>query len=156
MKRQQAAKHDRGHRSRKNAAGVQENGTLSIGELAREYGVTLRALRFYQSKGLLTPQRNGRTRQFTLEDRQRLGLIIEAKRLRFTLTEVRQMLKAWRPGSGYLPISREQCIEQIRLLERETRELHGALHELRRIYTGLSNFGPKEHVDSAKSPAQRA
>src|SRR5664280_3540038 len=48
---------------------------ITIGELSRESGVTLRALRFYQTKGLLTPQRNGVARVFSIEDRARLALI---------------------------------------------------------------------------------
>ena len=111
---------------------------LTIGELAREAGVTLRALRFYQSKGLLTPQRNGATRLFTAEDRDRLVLILQGKRLGFTLHEIREMLAARARGDTHtLPISRKKCVEQINLLERQRREIEIALAELRRIYTGM-------------------
>src|SRR5665213_2855545 len=54
---------------------------ITIGQLSRESGVTLRALRFYQSKGLLTPQRNGVSRVFSIEDRARVALIKQGKRL---------------------------------------------------------------------------
>jgi DNA-binding transcriptional MerR regulator len=127
-----------------------ESDTVSIGELAREYGVSQRALRFYQAKGLLTPMRSGKARRFSAEDRERLTLILQAKRLRFTLTEARAMLKARRPGSRKLPISRRQCVEQIRLLEGQHRDLEGALHELRQIYTDMSNFGGRSEEIPAK------
>lgn len=111
---------------------------LTIGELAREAGVTLRALRFYQSKGLLTPQRNGATRLFTADDRDRLALILQGKRLGFTLHEIREMLAARDRGNTHvLPINRKKCVEQINLLERQRREIEAALTELRRIYTGM-------------------
>jgi DNA-binding transcriptional MerR regulator len=127
-----------------------ENGSLSIGELAREYGVSQRALRLYQAKGLLAPIRNGKVRRFSADDCERLAFILQAKRLRFTLTEVRDMLNARRPGSRNLPISRRQCVEQIRLLERQLRDLDGALHELRQIYTDMSNFGAVSEENRTK------
>lgn len=113
-------------------------GNLTIGELARESGVTLRALRFYQSKGLLAPQRNGSTRVFSHRDRDRLALILQGKRLGFTLTEIREMLTARARGcTNVLPISRRKCVEQISLLERQQRDIEQALAELRQIYTRM-------------------
>src|SRR5262245_21347759 len=76
------------------ATPADDTGYFTIGELARDAGVTLRALRFYQNKGLLTPRRNGSARLFTHEDRDRLDLILQGKRLGFTLTEIREMLAA--------------------------------------------------------------
>lgn len=112
---------------------------LSIGDIAQKFGITLRALRFYQTKGLLAPARNGRARLFSAEDCERLALILQGRRLGFTLTEVRDMLAVWRPGSGEpLPISRKKCVEQIRLLERQRDDAVVALEELRRIYTQMS------------------
>lgn len=111
---------------------------ISIGELAREAGVTLRALRFYQSKGLLAPQRDGNSRLFSGEDRARLALIQQGKRLGFTLCEIRAMLGARaRSGATKLPISRQKCVEQIKLLEDQQRAIELALAELRQIYTGM-------------------
>jgi DNA-binding transcriptional MerR regulator len=118
---------------------------ITIGELARDSGVTLRALRFYQSKGLLAPQRDGTLRIFSSADRARLGLIQQGKRLGFTLWEIRDMLAARARGyAGSLPISRNKCIEQVKLLERQLRELELALAELRQIYTGMYDKGGSE------------
>lgn len=114
-----------------------EDGGLTIGEIALEYGVSQRALRFYQAKGLLAPMRNGRARRFNAADRERLALILQGKRLCFTLMEVHAMLAAWHPGNCNLPISRKQCVEQISLLERQRRDLDRAIAELRRIYSGM-------------------
>jgi len=113
-------------------------GNLTIGELARESGVTLRALRFYQSKGLLAPQRNGSARIFSQADRDRLALILQGKRLGFTLTEIREMLTARARGrTSTLPVSSRKCVEQINLLERQRRDIEQALTELRQIYTEM-------------------
>lgn len=118
-----------------------ENGSadlMTIGELARAAGVTLRALRFYQSKGLLSPTRSGHGRVFGPEDRGRLMLILQGKRLGFTLHEIRDLLaKRDCDCTRTLPISRKQCVDQINLLERQRRDLERALHELRQIYSGM-------------------
>jgi DNA-binding transcriptional MerR regulator len=122
-------------------------GNLTIGELARESGVTLRALRFYQSKGLLAPQRNGSARVFSRSDRDRLALILQGKRLGFTLTEIREMLTARARGcTNALPINRRKCVEQINLLERQRRDIEQALTELRQIYTEMftSSDAPRQ------------
>jgi len=117
--------------------------SITIGQLSSDAGVTLRALRFYQSKGLLAPQRNGVSRIFNRKDRARLGLIQQGKRLGFTLCEIRQMLVGRRgqPAGACdakLAISRKKCVEQIKLLEHQRRDLELALAELRQIYTAMS------------------
>ena len=63
-----------------------------IGDLAKEFGVTLRALRFYEDRGLLEPKRSGSTRLYSLEDRQRLKLILLSKRVGFSLVEIQEIL----------------------------------------------------------------
>src|SRR5690349_16348535 len=65
---------------------------FTIGDLAREFGVTLRALRFYEDKGLLTPQREGLNRLYSRRDRARLKLILMGKRVGFSLVEIKEML----------------------------------------------------------------
>src|SRR5678810_1193034 len=67
---------------------------FTIGELSREFGVTLRALRFYENKGLISPHRDGLNRLYSQGDRTRLALILKGKKLGFTLGEIRQMIAA--------------------------------------------------------------
>ena len=62
--------------------------TYSISELAIEFGVTARALRFYEDKGLLTPRREGLARIYSARERGRLQLILRGKRMGFPLTEI--------------------------------------------------------------------
>jgi DNA-binding transcriptional MerR regulator len=110
---------------------------LSIGEMARESGATPRALRFYEAKGLLFPQRRGAARWYGPAERKRLALVLKAKQLGFTLAEIRQMLGGEQASVRALPISRTQCFEQIQLLETRKREIEAALAELRRTYSSF-------------------
>ncbi|HET6598981.1 MAG TPA: MerR family DNA-binding transcriptional regulator [Burkholderiaceae bacterium] len=66
--------------------------TFTIGELAREFDLTTRAIRFYEDCGLLSPQRSGRNRVYTLRDRTRLKLTLRGKRLGLTLAEVKELV----------------------------------------------------------------
>lgn len=62
--------------------------TFSISDLAREFGITPRTIRFYEDQGLISPHREGRTRVFTRRDRTRLKLALRGKRLGFSLAEI--------------------------------------------------------------------
>jgi DNA-binding transcriptional MerR regulator len=66
--------------------------TFTIGDLAREFDLTTRAIRFYEDVGLLTPERAGQQRIYTSRDRTRLTLTLRAKRLGLKLTEVKEIL----------------------------------------------------------------
>ena len=70
----------------------QSQRTFGIAELAREFGVTTRAIRFYEDKGLLTPARDGQRRVYSARDHVRLRLIMRGKRLGFSLDEIREMI----------------------------------------------------------------
>ena len=109
--------------------------TYLIGDLAKEFGVTLRALRFYQDRGLLSPRREGSTRIYSADDRARLARILAAKKLGFTLSEVRAMLAKDAGAAGAagaeLPLTEEQIETQIAHLERQKEEIAEALAELR-------------------------
>ena len=64
----------------------------SIAELAREFGITARTIRFYEDEGLIKPRRQGLTRLYSPHDRVRLGWILRGKRLGFSLAEIKQLL----------------------------------------------------------------
>ncbi len=66
--------------------------TYTIGELAQEFEVTTRAIRFYEDQGLLSPARNGQARIYSVRDRVRLKLVLRGKRLGFSLGEIGEML----------------------------------------------------------------
>ena len=66
--------------------------TFTISELAKEFGVTTRTIRFYEDQGLLSPKREGTNRVFSARDRVRLKLALRGKRLGFSLAEIREQI----------------------------------------------------------------
>lgn len=74
--------------------------THTISELAREFKITPRALRFYEDKGLLSPKREGLNRVYTARDRGRLKLILQGKRVGFPLSEIREILDLYDLNDG--------------------------------------------------------
>jgi DNA-binding transcriptional MerR regulator len=108
---------------------------MTIGETAREFGVTLRALRFYEAKHLIAPQRDGAIRLYHRSDCERLALIMTGRRLGFTLAEIGDLLG--KPDGNDLQLTREQCVTQINLLEQQKRGIEIAIAELRQIYTSF-------------------
>jgi DNA-binding transcriptional MerR regulator len=113
---------------------------FSVGEMAAELGITPRALRFYESKGLLSPQRREGMRFYGNADRERIALILKLKKFGFTLVEIKEMIRA-REGktTGHtVKLSRERCDEQIDILERQLTEIQEALAELRQFLAVLT------------------
>jgi len=80
-----------------------ERGEFSISELAREFDVTPRAIRFYEDQGLLSPRRDGQRRIYTPRDRTRLKLTLRGKRLGLTLSEIRELIDMYEPGRDERP-----------------------------------------------------
>ena len=108
---------------------------FTIGDLAREFDITLRTLRFYEDKGLLTPKRDGNTRLYSRRDRARLKLVLMGKRVGFSLDEIREMIDLYdlKDGQGtQLRVSLEKFREQIVALERQKRDIEEAIGDLTR------------------------
>ncbi|MFT5574750.1 MAG: DNA-binding transcriptional MerR regulator [Bermanella sp.] len=72
--------------------------SFSISELAKEFGITTRAIRFYEEKGLLQPERNGQSRIYSAADRVKLILILRGKRLGLLLEESRDIIEMYAPN----------------------------------------------------------
>jgi DNA-binding transcriptional MerR regulator len=95
----------------------------SIAELAREFAITARTIRFYEDEGLIKPRRAGLTRLYSLGDRTRLGWILRGKRLGFSLAEIKELLDLYQVD--------RTGVQQLRELLRRSR-LHVADLEKRR------------------------
>jgi DNA-binding transcriptional MerR regulator len=80
-----------------------ERAEFSISELAREFDVTPRAIRFYEDQGLLAPRREGQRRIYTPRDRTRLKLTLRGKRLGLSLAEIRELIDMYEPGRDERP-----------------------------------------------------
>jgi DNA-binding transcriptional MerR regulator len=113
---------------------------LTISQMAEKFGLTPRALRFYESKGLLSPAREGRGRVYTQTDQRHVALILKGRKLGFTIAEIGSMIAAdaAQPVPQTLKMTREKCLEQIEHLEKQLRETTEALAELRRMHIALS------------------
>ncbi len=114
-----------------------EEQLYSIGDLCREFNVTPRAVRFYQTKGILHPSRRagGLTRVFSRRDRVRLKLTLRGKRAGFTLIEIKEILDVYDQEDG--PRRQQQMIvekgrEQVKFLREQIAELTAAADELER------------------------
>jgi DNA-binding transcriptional MerR regulator len=112
---------------------------FSGAELAKLWGVTMRALRFYESRGLISPRRDGRVRAYSQRDSQRIGIILRAKKLGFTLTEIGQMIdvRGAAASSGGLQLTAQKCLQQIGHLESQMKDIMEALADLRRIHLDI-------------------
>ncbi|XBQ17154.1 MAG: MerR family DNA-binding transcriptional regulator [Oceanicaulis sp.] len=111
-----------------------------IAELAERHGVTPRTIRFYESKGLLKPQRVGAQRVFTEADSTRLGLILRAKAIGSSLADIKTFLELYgREGEGrvrQLEFVIDKTAAEIKALEAKRAQIETTLAELRTIHQG--------------------
>jgi DNA-binding transcriptional MerR regulator len=125
---------------------------LTITQLCRQVGATQRALRFYEEKGLLSPERYNRARLYSRREQARLRLILRGRRLGFTLEDIRQLLETYDKGGRdaqlvhALPLFKER----LAALQQERRKIEDALAALTRASERLlAKLGASE----AQSPA---
>ncbi|MDP6141515.1 MAG: MerR family DNA-binding transcriptional regulator [Arenicellales bacterium] len=114
-------------------AGENKNARYSISDLAREFEVTTRTIRFYEDENLLQPDRQGRQRVYSVRDRVRLKLILRGKRLGFSLSEVRDIINMYdsNPGeTGQLQYFLEQIQARRAALEQRRHDIDETLGEL--------------------------
>jgi len=116
---------------------------FTIAELAGEFGVSLRTIRFYEDKLLLQPKRQGMTRVFSRRDRARLSLILRGKRLGFGLKEIKEMLDLYDPANGQveqLRVLLQRSRERLMALERQRGDIDEAIMELREACSCVSAY----------------
>ena len=123
----------------------------TIAEVATEFGVTHRTVRFYEDQGLIHPERRGTQRLFHPRDRVRLGLVLRGKRLGFDLTEIRRIVDMYdqEPGeTGQLTYLIDQIAARRAELEQRRRDIDLTLAELddveHRCRAALSALAPRD------------
>jgi len=125
---------------RSNALDPHDTGTktYTISQLAREFDITTRAIRFYESEGLLNPEREGRNRLYSQRDHTRLKLILRGKRLGFSLDEIGEMFDLYDSSTGELAQLRH-VVDKIdtrkQILKQQLEDIQLSLHELKEFET---------------------
>ncbi|EKB18860.1 MerR family DNA-binding transcriptional regulator [Aeromonas veronii] len=107
--------------------------TYSISELAHEFDVTPRTIRYYEDEGLLTPQREGQTRIYSHRDKIRLKLTLRGKRLGFSLAEIRELFEMYDTDRS----SKTQLHSMIQLIETKRGVLHQQLEDIQMVMAEL-------------------
>ena len=105
----------------------------SIGEMCDAFGVTARALRFYEDEELIAPERRGTTRLYTDRDRARLTWILRGKSVGFSLNDIRELLDLYDVGDQQhtqMLATRDRCHERINALHRQKKDIDATLAEL--------------------------
>lgn len=113
----------------------------SIGEMCDAFGVTARALRFYEDEELISPERRGTTRLYTDRDRARLTWILRGKRVGFSLNDIRELLDLYDLGDArhtQMVATLDRCRERIAILERQKADIDATIAELDEFCTFLS------------------
>ncbi len=108
---------------------------FAIADLAAEFGISTRAIRFYESKGLISPERVGATRVFRRRDRARLILILRGKRLGFSLRDISEYLSLYDTHSqtAQTRLLIDKVDQRLALLEAQKADLETTITELREI-----------------------
>jgi DNA-binding transcriptional MerR regulator len=115
-------------------AEVDNKDLFAIADLAKEFGISTRAIRFYESKGLLAPERVGATRIFRRRDRARLILILRGKRLGFSLRDISDYLSLYDADRGQqVHLLADKVENRLVSLERQLHDLETTIAELREI-----------------------
>jgi len=132
----------------------ESNETFSIGDLAREFDVTLRTIRFYEDERLLKPQRVGSRRVYSKRDWVRLKLILRGKRLGFSLAEVREMLELYDSA----PDERAQLEKFVVALKDRREHLERQREEIEEVLGEIRGFERQSRklLESARRRGRRA
>jgi DNA-binding transcriptional MerR regulator len=115
---------------------------LTISQMSRVFGVSLRTLRFYEDRGLIKPRREGNARYYRASDRIRMEMILKGKKLGFTLTEIQDLIGG--KGASNMTdledqLNPQQIVTQISHLERQRNEIEGAIERLRATQSRLAH-----------------
>jgi DNA-binding transcriptional MerR regulator len=110
--------------------------TYSITDLAREFGMTARAIRYYEDHGLLTPERKGMQRVYSKRDRTRLKLTLRGKRLGLSLAEIRELINMYDTSPDASP----QLVKFLSVLSRRKAALEQQREDIEEVLAEINRF----------------
>ena len=110
--------------------------TYSIGELAQEFDITTRSIRFYEDQGLILPTRKGQTRIYNHRDKVRLKLILRGKRLNFSLAEIGQIFSLYDADNTRA----SQLGLMMEIIPQKKADLHQQLDDIKVVLTELNSL----------------
>lgn len=114
-------------------ASLSDRESFSISDLSAEFGVTARALRFYEDEGLIAPERRGTQRIYSHRDRARLAWILRGKRVGFSLTDIRELIDLYDVDDGRRTQRQrtiDRCRARIDTLNAQKHDIDAAIAEL--------------------------
>ncbi len=144
-----AREHSGAHLDRPDA---EQREHFTISELTREFGVTARALRFYEDEGLIAPSRSGLSRIYSKRDRARLAWIMRAKNVGFSLVEIREMIDLYDLNDGRAEQRRvtvQRCREKIAKLKKQKADIESSIKELSEFVTHIEALELERKAASA-------
>jgi DNA-binding transcriptional MerR regulator len=134
-----------------------QTSVFTIGKMAKQYNMTFRTLRFYESIGLLHPARDGTTRLYSMQDCRRLEMTLRGRMLGFSLAEIHSLIESQSHKSEEtnleFMLGSEQITAQIRSLERQRDDLDKAIQCLRQAYEKVtgSKIPPRTENNQSSS-----
>ncbi|MBW7946105.1 MAG: MerR family DNA-binding transcriptional regulator [Sphingomonadaceae bacterium] len=132
---------------------VREDETFTITDLAAEFGVTPRAIRFYEGEGLIEPARQGQNRIYSRRDRARLAWILRGKNVGFSLAEIKEILDLYDADDGRVrqrERTLELCRRQIGLLTSQRNDIDATIAELQEFVAVVEGLLPPSNADSTR------